>query len=206
MGIRIAAGHIIPTPEQFSACDVNNNLTCGADDVTVISCYIEHRDWNLCGGVGGGMVQGKMMTSQGDPVQIAISVPSGQSGQTIRIPVAVVNGQTLAGGSLTFMYDADVMTFIAASPSSQTSDFTLASHVEESGLLRVALASPDALGVDGELFTLEFMLGDGTPSIDAVEYRLNDVYGRDFETSALQQDIDVIVKYIYQIFLPTVTR
>lgn len=54
--LNISNGLITPTPEQFAACDVNNDEVCDSTDSSHILCYAAFQDWGQCG--AGSVIRG----------------------------------------------------------------------------------------------------------------------------------------------------
>ncbi len=118
--------------------------------------------------------------------------------------VTIANGLDFAGGTFTFQYDPNQMTFNAASLASLTSGFSVQSYVLQPGLVRVALARSTAINGDGAILNLRFTLTGSALPLRISDVRLNDAAGRDFVTSALQKQI--VIGALYQVYLPLVKR
>ena len=209
ISLRIANGQYTPTPDQRSACDVNGDGDCTAADSTQILCYIAFGSWNGCGptlttaafrpSVSSGMAAANV-------VRIEIGPAGASAGQIVTAPVKIVNGEDFAGGTFTFQYDASRMTFSGVTPAALTAGFTIQSHVPEAGLVRISLARQTVINADGTIFNLRFTVAGGTsPSpMGLSTAKLNDVFGRDFATSALQREVQVVI--IHNVFLPIARR
>lgn len=192
LGLDIASGAVIPTPEQLAACDVNGDNACNAADSSLILCFAAFQDWALCGGVqSSNQLRHAALVNPNMPVEVKINDPT-QSGQSASFPVSVSNAADLAGASFNFAYDASKMTATGASLTSLTEGFQLQVNTEQPGLLQVSFASPTSIGADGVIFNLEFMSTNGLSSIDFGSVSLSDASGRDFETSALQREIQLV--------------
>ena len=74
----------------------------------------------------------------------------------------------------------------------------------------VSLASETPIGTDGTILQLVFTVNESLSSINFGSVRLNDANGRDFTTSALQREIELLPMIIgsdqYQLYLPAVIR
>ena len=117
--------------------------------------------------------------------------------------VTIANGPEFAGGTFTFQYDPNALTFSSALLTSLTSGFSVQSYVLQPGLVRVALARNTAINSDGAILNLRFTVAGGS-LVRLSSVRLNDAAGRDFATSALQKQIDMGA--FYQVYLPLVKR
>ncbi|MBI5567970.1 MAG: DUF11 domain-containing protein [Chloroflexi bacterium] len=213
MATQIASGRITPTPDQQTACDVNGDGACSAADVTLIRCYVAGGSWTGCGGLATSSIQSGMKQSEmqskdvaaaNTPVRIGLGAANVGAGQILTVPVTIQNGADLAGGTLTFQYDPDQLTFDAASLTSLTTGFNVQAHVSQPGLVRVVLARGTAIGGDGTLLQLRFTNASSAASLRIVGASLNDNVGRDFATSALQKQIEIVTWHT--LFLPLVRR
>jgi len=196
---RIANHKITPTAQQVTACDINGDQACTSADTTLIQCYRRSRNWNQCGGSESSHLVAREYDAQDEPAKVVIgTIGNSQSGR-IRVPVRVTNAQNFAGSDLTFSYDAEQMSATGATLTSLTEAFELETNLAQPGLLHLSLASEDPIDADGTILMLEFtmtdegsnrLLSDDGSSFNFGTVRLNDAAGRDFETSALQQEIE----------------
>jgi len=192
LALDISSGIVIPTPEQLAACDVNGDNACNAADSSLILCYAAFQDWGQCGGVeSSNHLRHAALVNPNAPVQVKINDPA-QSGQSASFPVSVSNAADLAGANFTFAYDASKMTATGASLTSLTNGFEIEVNTTQAGLLQLSLASQTSIGADGAIFNIEFTTTSGLSSIDFGSVSLSDASGRDFETSALQREIQLV--------------
>lgn len=187
LALNASSGAIHLTPQQEAACDVNGDGTCNAADASLIFCFVRNQDWNECGGA---TARHRNAQIEGAPAGVTIGEPT-QSGQTFLFPLSVNNARDLAGGNFTFVYDPDKMTAIGASLTSLTSNFELQSNSSEEGILSLSLAGDTPIAEDGTILNLQFAINPGEVTLNFGQVRLNDATGRDFETSALQREIEV---------------
>jgi hypothetical protein len=110
------------------------------------------------------------------------------------------DGPEFAGGTFSFLYDPTQMTFDRATLSSLTAGFGIQATVIQPGLVRVAMARNTPIGADGSLLSLRFNVMGKIAPVSIVDARLNDGYGRDFVTSVLQKQIQIITWR--SVFLP----
>lgn len=192
LALDVANMVVVHTPEQLAACDVNGDNACNSADSSLILCYAAFQDWALCGGEQSSHHQRHAaLVNPNAPVEVKINDPT-QSGETASFPVSVSNAADLAGASFNFAYDASKMTATGASLTSLTDGFQLQVNTTQAGLLQVSFASPTSIGADGVIFNLEFMSTNGLSSIDFGSVSLSDASGRDFETSVLQREIQLM--------------
>ena len=185
----ISSNVINASTQQLAACDVNGDQVCNAADSSVILCYAAFQDWNQCLGPQSSSRHPTVVT-QHAPSVLTIGTPE-QSGQRLLYPVSVSNAADLAGGSFTFVYDASQMTATGASLASLSSDFEIEVNTSQAGLLDVSLASERPINADGVIFHIAFT-GRQARDLDFASIRLNDASGRDFESSALQREIQFV--------------
>jgi uncharacterized repeat protein (TIGR01451 family) len=206
LALRISAGQITPTPQQQGACDVNGDAACSAADASLILCYSAGGSWSGCGVATlalDGPIQQERNIAQSNIVRLGLGTTS--AGQAMTTTVTIVNGSEFAGGTFTFQYHPNQMTFSAASLAGLTNGFSLQSYVVQPGLVRVALARNTAINTDGPILNLHFNATDSASPVAISSVRLNDAAGRDFVTSALQKQI-VIGSTPHLVYLPFVTR
>ncbi|MBN1888582.1 MAG: DUF11 domain-containing protein [Thermoflexales bacterium] len=217
LALRIIAGQITPTPQQRGACDVNGDGDCSAADVSLILCYAAYQDWGVCGSGVGSLLRATHLREAGalhvqaDPIRLSIDQPSGVRGQVVSVPIRIANGGEFAGGEFVFTYDPATLRAKGATLTGLTSGFIMTTTAQL-GLVRVALAADAPIAGDGVLFNLQFVVeGEAGAALNWGAARLNDAYGRDLETSALQRDIVLELRAlppssVHTLYLPLVTR
>jgi hypothetical protein len=142
------------------------------------------------------------LAAQADIVRLGLGTTS--AGQTMTTTVTIANGSDFAGGTFTFQYDPNAMTFSAASLTGLTNGFSVQSYVVQPGLVRVALARNSAINAGGAILALRFNVTGSAAPVSISGVRLNDAVGRDFVTSALQKQI--VIGTQYQVYLPLIKR
>ena len=207
LALRISAGQITPTPQQQGACDVNGDAACTAADATLILCYSAGGTWSGCGALLTSSTQSAAqsrdaLAAQSNVVRLGLGTTN--AGQTMTTPVTIANGPEFAGGTFTFQYDPAQMTFDAASLAGLTNGFNVQSYVLQPGLVRVALARNTAIAGDGTILQLRFTGSGSAGALRIAGASLNDASGRDFFTSALQKQIEIVTWHT--VFLPVVMR
>ncbi len=213
IALLIAVGKIKPTEEQSSAGNVNGDDYINSADVVRILHMIDTVPSS----------QTRMATHAATDTPVTLSVEEGQGlqGGTAWVSINVDNAADIAGSDLTINYDPDVLE-IAESEAVQRTDMTqafdLETHSSKSGVLKIALATAQTLtGGSGALvkvqFTIKRSAPDGATPVTLASAQLNDTYGQDFATSALQRPVNrssgqvfIGSSYMEQIFLPLVMR
>jgi uncharacterized repeat protein (TIGR01451 family) len=224
LALRISVGQITPTPQQQGACDVNGDVACSAADATLILCYSAGGTWSGCGAAALALdshiqrqtpdvairqEQNTGVSAQSNIVRLGLGTTT--AGQAMTTTVTIANGREFAGGTFTFQYDPNRLTFSAASLAALTGGYNVQSYVLQPGLVRVALARRTAINADGAILNLRFAVTASLPEASSLRegislssVRLNDAAGRDFATSALQKQIEIVS--LYRVYLPLVIR
>jgi hypothetical protein len=202
VALRISVGQITPTPQQQGACDVNGDAACSAADASLILCYSAGGTWSGCGSSARavfpsqsweqGTLAKAVLPSQGGANIVRLGLGTTSAGQAMTTTVTIANGSDFAGGTFTFQYDPNALTFSAASLTGLTNGFGVQSYVVQPGLVRVAVARDTAINADGAILNLRFNVTDNASPISLSDVRLNDAAGRDFVTSALQKQIEFV--------------
>jgi len=209
LALQIASGTHTPTWDQAGACDVNGDATCDSADASLLLCYVAFGSWESCGTPTANLAARAVDLAAASVVTVSLGAPNGGPGQTITVPVMLAGGSEFAGGTFSFQYDPTRMTFVSSAKTSLTTAFSVRSHTQWPGLVRIAMASGTAVGGDGAILNLRFQLTGAPAPIGLAQYWLNDSSGRDFQTSALQKTIVVVATAphnLYKLFLPTVVR
>ncbi|MBN1890055.1 MAG: right-handed parallel beta-helix repeat-containing protein [Thermoflexales bacterium] len=215
LALRIVAGQLTPTPQQRGACDVNGDGACSTADVSLLLCYATYQDWGVCGSGAGSSLRAThplragALHVQAEPVRLSIDPISGVQGQVVNVPVRIANGSEFAGGEFVFTYDPKALTARGATLTSLTSGFIMTTSAQL-GLLRVALAANAPIAGDSVLFNVQLVVeAEAGAALNWGAVRLNDAYGRDLETSALQRDIVLEIGALhdtYALYLPLVVK
>ena len=192
LALDIASGLIEPTNRQLTACDVNADGACNSADSSLILCFAANQDWAQCGGVETvNRLRQSNAQPNADPVVVKIGELS-QSGSTLTVPVEISHAADMAGGNFSFMYDTNKMVATGASLTSLTSGFEIETNREQAGIFKVSLARENAIGGEGAVLLLQFTVNSGISSINFGSITLNNAAGQDFQTSALQREIQLV--------------
>ena len=174
----------------------------------MILYYAAHEAWPL---PSGGTLSAQAVSA--DPV-LSLDNVSGAPGTVVTTTLRAADLQDWAGGDWIIAYDPTLVAevtqvSVAGLSAGAPSQF----YDDGAGLLRIAVAKGSAVSGDGALATISLRLAS-TPARDSASLtmataKLNDVYGRDFSTSALQHTVTRqngtvgITRFIY---LPLVLR
>ena len=189
LALEIAAGAVTPRAEQLYAGDINGSGSIEAADATMILHYITYGDWpvDLIEATG-------LAALSAAPVQLRLDDVAGLPGTVVETTLRAENLSDWAGGRLAIVYDPAVISKVTGlTPTGLAADFTVQFSDDQTGTLQVALANDMPVSGTGELLKLGFRLAadapDGTIPLVIAKAQLNDLNGRDFATSALQQAI-----------------
>jgi hypothetical protein len=189
IALKIATGKLVPTTEQLLAGDTNGNGEVDAADATMIHYYAANGHWPSPSPIATGA-----HAQDVEPVVISLDDVNGVPGGTVQTVLRGENLLNYAGAEILIAYDADVVDeIVQVEPTGLASDFALQYHDDGEGLLHVALASNVPHSGDGTLVAISLRIAptasSGVVPLVLADVTLNDVAGRDFATSALQQTI-----------------
>jgi len=178
-----------PTPfdDRFFAADVNGNGVIDSGDATMILYYAAYQTWPKLN-----------VTSARARLAIAptigLSQAKGGPGQLVPIQLTARNLANVAGGQLIVTYDP---TFIQTIDHVEMTDLARTFGLDyqfEAGRLKISMAGNKTISGNGNLATIWVKIADDAPvgkssPLYLSQVSLNDLAGRDFATSALQQPI-----------------
>jgi predicted outer membrane repeat protein len=193
LALQFANGKKTPTADELIAADVNGNGKVDAGDVSMILYYASHQKWPfpikkvyLSAFAGTAPLTAVSVTLQITDVQLL-------DNQTAQASIYAKGLTDWAGGDFTIAYDPTVIQTgsFTVTTTDSTSGFTLDSYDDGQGGLHLSLASGTSISGDGAVVALTFKVKatSGTSQLVLAAVGLYDVYGRDFEQSALQQTI-----------------
>lgn len=190
LALQIAAGQLTPTSPAKQACDVTGDGFCRAADATLILCFAATQDWSRCTGQSTPR-QLNLEPAVLEKVKVCVGAISGQSGDTVTIPVRVKNAPEMAGVDLALRYGEQAITPLSVSPTDVTSQFKMTHNLTDTGVIRVSMAHDTPLQTQSEvtLFNITMRLNQPEYDLTVSELYLNDVAGLDF-ASNLQREIE----------------
>jgi hypothetical protein len=225
LALRIAVGRHKPTGEQQKAGDVNGDRRNNSADVALIIRIAVGLDPLPDGsGLVDASAAGPLAGTVARQLALSVDTPTGVAGETVWVPVRVDNAAQIAGADLALNYDPNVLEFEGVRLAGLTMDanFGIEGHVSTPGLAYISLAQYQDQAHQGltsgtgpllEIgFTIKRKAENLTTPLTLSSARLNDAYGRDFATSALQKLVDITNGYITigeagaTIYLPVVLR
>ena len=135
-------------------------------------------------------------------LRATLSAPTNTAVSPGGIALAVDDTANLAGGDIVLNYDPFVVTASDARATSLSADFDVEFNVPVAGQARISLkpktaSEGDLASGSGALVEIKFTGSasaavDSTSTLNLASVRLNDQYGRDFATSALETGINVM--------------
>ena len=226
LAMRIAVGKSTPDAEQQAAGDVNGDGRVNSADTALII--------RIALGMDTVPTRRNRIATRarvGSELTVSLGSLDGSPGSTVRVPIDVSDAAQIAGADLTVNYDANVVEVVGVELDSwvQGNSFRLETNINDNtdevstpGQLRISLAQlqdsthqglPGGAG-ERTLLEVEFAIKrsaqDGDTPLTLSNVRLNDPYGRDFVSSALQNTVSAGSGQITigerQIYLPLVLR
>ncbi len=191
LALQVASGEFIPVAEQRLAGDVNGDDRVDAADVSMILYYAAHGVWPQPPTPG---AQG-MQAQAGGTAQLSLDDVHGAPGADVRTDLRAENLSDWTGAEVLITYDPRLVAGITGVEAGQlASGLALQYHDEGDGLLRIELAGNEPVSGSGVLATIAMQIAPNvscgkTSPLALADVRLNDMAGRDFATSALQQMI-----------------
>ncbi|MGB0383743.1 MAG: cohesin domain-containing protein [Ardenticatenaceae bacterium] len=217
LALDISSQSITPTEQQEAACDVNADAACNSADSSLILCYAAFQNWNSC--IGPHRLNRHSAATEPNhrgPVEVKIGAITSGANSTIRVPVELSNADGFTGGDFTLTYDPKQMMATGASLTQLMSGFELRTNSNENqnenqaGMFKVSLASNQRIVPNGTIFEMQFRLTGDVSSIDFASIHLHDFMGRDFQTSVLQRDLQLVPHEAdvgqYRLYLPAIIR
>ena len=211
--LQIASGAIVPSWEQRQAGDVNGDGQVTAADATMILYFAAHGAWPPVQ-AGARSPAGAAPESVASAVMVSLDSVAGMMGESVNVPLRASGLLNWAGGDFTVAFDPSVLSVAEVRTSDLSTGFSL-SYDAQPGLLRIALASGLTVSGSGPIATIRFAIRPDVPAhatalLSLADARLNDVTGRDFATSALQQAVTrqggQVTVGVLRIYLPAVRR
>jgi hypothetical protein len=218
LALRIAVGRNKPTEEQRNSGDVNGDRRINSADVALIIRMVVGLN-----PLPSGQRLAVLQALPESPVTLSVDEVSGAAGGTVWVPVRVDDAAQVAGVDLTLNYDPSVLEFEGARLAGLTknTNFGIESHVDTEGIAHISLAQyqdqthQGLSSGSGPLFEVGFTIKrraqDVAAPLTLSSVHLNDAYGRDFATSALQKPVRVsngrvTVGQVGGIYLPILLR
>lgn len=186
IALRIASGSLTPTAQQIRAGDVNGDGVINAADATMILYYAAHQEWP--------QADTAIADSQGGGGVLVLMTPEttvSNQGATVEVPIRLNRNESVAGSTFVLHYGDDL------DYQSMRLDDTLSSRGYQAktysprpGEMQISLAGQSLIPADTETlawvtFTVDAHATEAQTWLDIKGVWLNDLGGRDFETSAL---------------------
>lgn len=211
IALQIAIDKIVPSAAQEAAGDVNGNGRIDTADATMIFHFAVHGEWPT-------VIEplAVVQRSVSDAVTLSLSNAKGDAGDEIVLTLKGTNLTNWAGGEFSIVYDAAMVDSIASVDGvGLGNDFVVDYNDDGVGSVQIAMMANTAVSGSGNLIQITLRLNkvatNGTTSNVAIaSAQLNDLAGRDFETSALQTEIaeesgTITVEGI-KLFLPLLSK
>ncbi|MCP4422720.1 MAG: hypothetical protein GY805_39430 [Chloroflexi bacterium] len=192
--MQIATGKVVPSAEQESAGDVNGNGRIDAADATMIFYFAVHGEWPA---VVNHFINSysSFVAHTNSNVDVWLNDISGAPGENVETSLQISNLSDWAGGKFTIAYNPNLIDHVSQiTVTDLAQDFALEYEDNGIGLLTIALIDDVPVSGSGRLVTISLQIASDAPEgsvtpLVLAEAHLNDLVGRDFATSALQQTI-----------------
>jgi len=208
MALQAAARILTPTVEQLQAGDINGNETVDVADAAMILYYAPHRLWPIPG------LESKKAALITVPVQLSMDAVTVAPGQIVDVPVRAKDLVVWTGADMAFKFNPAYLKVLDVQKVELGAQAVISYWVTGS-LLKVEMAQPDGISGSGMLYKIRFQVLSETPigkmlPVVWVKSSLNDLYGRDYEASALNRPIvtqnGMVNVNLYQVYLPLVFK
>jgi hypothetical protein len=210
----LAAGKRTPTRQELSASDINGSGAIESVDAAMILYFAAHNNWPPLPVEGGAR-----HTSAGARTVVAVTNGSGNLGGQATVTLQATDLLRFAAGDFVVLYDPAIASVrsVARAGIAEAGNFTLSSHEQTPGRLRIVLAGNQALNGNGALALVTFDLKPKAPVGDSTlrlaEAALYDLHGRHFVRNFSNNVVErrnslltVIGQTINQIYLPVLSR
>jgi len=191
--LNAAVGNIELTQEMRNAGDVSGDGYIRSNDVALIL-----RIWKGLPLAPESSDTGRERSVRSSPV--TVSVPDNiliSAGSSVWVPVSIDDAAKVMGTDIVLNYDPSLITATDARISSVAGNANIvAPNTDQPGQVRIAFSSMESDGLpqgSQTLVEVEFTAKpeeSGNSQLILTGMHLNDTYGRDFATSALQTDVN----------------
>jgi hypothetical protein len=212
MALKAASGEFTLDAEQLLAGDVNSNGVVDAGDATMTLYYAVHGTWPTP--APSGVSLQSIQEENNSTVLLSLNDASGIPGDIVQTTLRAENLSDWAGGEFVIAYDTQVISGINdVHVTDLASGFAMQYHDDGAGLLHIALASNTPTSGSGALARISLHTAptalNGRTTLALAAAYLNDVAGRDFATSALQQTIrrcNGVLQLGFHVYLPAILK
>ncbi len=187
--LQIAVGNVDPTETEKNAGDVSGDGYIRSNDAAPILRIWKDKP------LAPTETKRKVLSRISS---VNVSVPGStliSAGESAWIPIEINNATDVMGADIILNYDSSLVTATDCRTTLMTGNFTIKINKVQAGQIKIALSAMDGEGlpeISGTLAEVQFTAKSDTSGISPLtltSVRLNDSYGRDFVTSALQINI-----------------
>lgn len=192
IALQIASGIYTPLDWQRYCGDANSDGRISPADASMILYYAVTSNWPQPTQAASQPVLAK---AADEPVKLSLSSGRATPGGTVQIILRAENLMNFAGTHLVVAYDPR---FIASVSQVEAiglgKNFSLDFNDDGLGMVKIAMADRSGISGSGDLLRLTLRVKANAPRetrtmLALAEVHLNDPFGRDFATSALQQSV-----------------
>jgi hypothetical protein len=192
IALQIASGIYTPLDWQRYCGDANSDGRISPADASMILYYAVTSNWPQPTQAA---IQPVLAKAADEPVKLSLSSGRAAPGGTVQIILRAENLMNFAGTHLVVAYDPR---FIASVSQVEAiglgKNFSLDFNDDGLGMVKIAMADRSGISGSGDLLRLTLRVKANAPRetrtmLALAEVHLNDPFGRDFATSALQQSV-----------------
>jgi hypothetical protein len=199
LALQISINAVEPTSEQLAAGDVNGDNLINAADAVIIMQMAAGTPVEVLESDEG------FIRYSSQAGNVIFSLPSGLAlspGESTWVSLNIDDATNIAGSDIKIGYNPYIVDLLDIRTTSLTSNMDLAYNITQEGQIRISIKPKpgfeDGLaGGSGPFVELQFKnvdnaQGNAISPLNLLVVRLNDKYGRDFSSSVLQTDIEMV--------------
>ncbi|MCP4348557.1 MAG: choice-of-anchor D domain-containing protein [Desulfobacterales bacterium] len=194
--LSIVVGNTEPADEQFSATDVWPDGDIRGNDCSLIMSMAA--GYKLEDLIPASSEEKRARSFRYSPVNVKVPDVTASVGGSILMPINISDATDVASADIVLNYNPTLVSVENVIKTSMTEKFELEYHMLHPGQVSISLSTEkddEITDMSGSLVEVQFTTHpdvSGTTPLTLASVRLNDSYGRDFATSALQTDITKI--------------
>ncbi len=210
IGLAIAGGLMTPTVEQVQAGDINGDDLVEVPDAALVYYHSRYKNWPVPD------LKKKEGAAAAGSLQLSVdsvgAIPGG-------FAETVVRAQGLAdwtGAEIVLKYNPGYLEVVSVQAVGLGAGFELL-YRKSGSLLVIEMAKDLPVSGNGVLCKIRFRVSQTTPigkslAVNWVDARLNDLYGRDYEESSLNQTLKLqdgivmVQRSAYMVYMPLVAK
>lgn len=188
LALKISVGLLLPTGNQISGGDASGDGEIHANDAAIIIRLA--LDMPLA------PIELRKIRYTSNPVKLSVAGNyMAEPNNSVWAPIEIDDAADLRGAEIVLNYDPAILIASGVRKTTMSNTCNLESNLAQAGQVKIAIdGSFDTSAAPGAIvevqFTVQSDAANGSVSpLNLVSARLNDEYGRDFKTSALQRNV-----------------